>query len=336
LKGPPGAPALRGHPIRLGDLVRAVCALGLDDEGARAAADLLGLAAQGGDDELARREVAVVERRRPVPTEPEPPDRTADEPDAPAPPAGSPEDQGESWSRDEFVLEPLDPAPPTAIPWLSVPPLPPAPLPARARPREIEPLLVPAWMRNLLAALVATSRAAGAIDIDALVSRVSHGYPIDRIPRRVIASVRAGAQILVDRGESMMPYRRDADPLIARLEQVLGAERIQRWRFDGIPDLVFTSSKLRQRPYAPPPAGTPVVVLSDLGIRDLRELRVGRAAAWLAFARRVRAAGCPLVALAPYPARDWPPALARAIPIVSWDRATTVGDVRRALRRGRA
>jgi hypothetical protein len=41
----------------------------------------------------------------------------------------------------------------------------------------------------------------------------------------------------------------------------------------------------------------------------------------------VKAAGCPLVVLVPYPPQRWPSGLSRAITLVQWDRSL---DARRA------
>ncbi len=64
-----------------------------------------------------------------------------------------------------------------------------------------------------------------------------------------------------------------------------------------------------------------VLVMTDLGIgRPPGWAEWASEAEWLEFALLLRKAGCPLVALVPYPSDRWPPALAASMMILSFDR----------------
>src|SRR5690606_24115468 len=86
------------------------------------------------------------------------------------------------------------------------------------------------------------------------------------------------------------------------------------------------------RAYEPPTPGTPVLVVSDLGISRSRAAGGASPEEWLAFADLVAATGRRCVALVPFPPHRWPAALERAMHIVHWDRTTSVHTVQRALR----
>jgi len=77
--------------------------------------------------------------------------------------------------------------------------------------------------------------------------------------------------------------------------------------------------------------GTPLVVVTDLGISgpavNADRADVGE---WLRFAQLVRESGSELIALVPFEAGRWPPALARAMTMIHWSERTNVGAVRRA------
>lgn len=89
------------------------------------------------------------------------------------------------------------------------------------------------------------------------------------------------------------------------------------------------------RPYVPPLPGTPVILLSDLGIaRPLGASDRASVDEWAAFASRVRAAGCPLIALLPYAPRRWPQKLRLHVVMIEWDPGVAVSKLRALIGRG--
>ncbi|HEY0698401.1 MAG TPA: hypothetical protein VGD43_11400, partial [Micromonospora sp.] len=80
------------------------------------------------------------------------------------------------------------------------------------------------------------------------------------------------------------------------------------------------------------PSGTPVLLLSDLGVNGRWWDTSAEPWEWRAFARLAARHGCPVVALAPCPPSRRPRWLDALFPVVTWDRTATVGGVHAVLR----
>jgi len=207
------------------------------------------------------------------------------------------------------------------------------PIPA---PEPSVPLLVPLWSRGILSGAVSTFSEAGPLDVERLVRGIARGAPWLRVPRQPWPTLARGALVLVDRSDAMLPFAADQAWLVEQIHAVAGRDRLRVLDFEGCPawgagtgsqdewDEDFESWR--------PPAGTPVVALTDLGIgargygaRPVHPLE------WSAFAERLRRAGCPLLAFVPYAPERWPAGLDRELHILPWDRGTSARTVRRAL-----
>jgi hypothetical protein len=318
---------MKSPPVGLGDLVRAAGGLEVNADTAREIAALLGLAAPP-------REGAPALSHRPPPqlveTLPErlrPPD---DVDDVRLPSA----ELASTGPRLALTIQSFPaPAPSEAAPpWLARP-LPPAPAgeaAAAARP-ALEPLFEPARSRGLLSSVLATLHPEGEVEVERLVERVSRGRPVSRVPRRPHPTLRAGVQILVDRGAGMAPFARDAIELAARIRALAGASVTALLYFAEDPREAGPGARRRWRRYRPPASGTIVVALTDLGIHAPDAAPAAVVAGWQAFANLLRRAGCRLVALVPAPLSRFPRALAAAFTLIPWDRSTTLASARRAL-----
>ncbi len=185
----------------------------------------------------------------------------------------------------------------------------------------LDPLLAPNGARNIVAAIAATTVPEGEMDLERIVARVARRELVVELHRRSSITVRNGIQFLVDRSETMSLFARDASWIEEQLVHVVGADRVQSLRFDGLPQRGVGRRGEEWAPYRSPIAGVPVLVLTDLA-SSMSE--------WAAFAETVRAAGCPLVALVPYPPQRWP---AVPLTIVHWDRSLDARRARLAMRR---
>lgn len=195
----------------------------------------------------------------------------------------------------------------------------------------LDPLLTPRGARNIVAAVAATHVAEGEIDLERIVASVARGEVLRDLHRRASITVRNGLQLLVDRGPSMTYFARDAKWVEQQIQNVVGADRVQSLRFAELPQRGIGRPGEEWKSYRPPVPGVPVLVLTDLGIGGSSAALV--AAEWVAFAKLVRAAGCPLVALVPYPPERWPEAAARALTVAQWDRSLDARRARLAMRR---
>lgn len=208
-------------------------------------------------------------------------------------------------------------------------------LPGEAAPAPPVPdsLLDPRQARAILFHALGTRVADGPVDVGALVRARAAGRPLPVVPRARRSTLSHGVQVLVDRGEGMLPFLDDVRQLLAAVRRVVGAARVSVLDFQGSPLRgAGTGSRRRWRPYAAqlPAPGTVVLAVTDLGARGARLRRdTAHPAEWAALAGRLRRHGCPLRALVPYPPARWPGGLSRELGIIPWDRGTGAGLVHR-------
>ncbi|HKP53205.1 MAG TPA: hypothetical protein VJ183_11205 [Chloroflexia bacterium] len=197
-------------------------------------------------------------------------------------------------------------------------------------PPELEPLFVPSWTRVLLTAALATEGGNGPLDLDKLVEAIAKQIAVQQVPRSPEPTLRRGVQVLVDISEAMLPYSADQEVLQAEIARVVGTGRLSVRYFAGDPMKAGCGPRWDWRPYVPPPPGTVVLLLTDLGIGE--PPLVGHWSGveeWRDFATMVRRSSCPLVAFVPYAPARWPEDLRKQMTIIHWDRPTTAGTIRR-------
>jgi hypothetical protein len=214
--------------------------------------------------------------------------------------------------------------------WRSARPLDPVTVQHLQGVREHEPLLAPGRAGPILAAAVETRDLNGPVDVDRLVGTVARARPVQRLPRLALASLARGVQLLVDTGLGMEPFARDQQELAIELRRVVGRSGVTELHFRNCPTRGAGTGPLwTWRDYRPPAPGTPVLVLTDLGIGGPRiSLQRSQAWEWRALATLLARRASPLVAFVPYPASRFPSGLAKSMTIVPWDRTTTISTVR--------
>ena len=163
------------------------------------------------------------------------------------------------------------------------------------------------------------------LDIDEAVRMVARGMELRHPPRAQQRQMPPRIQLLVDRGEAMLPFASDLDILIDDVTRVIGPDQVELLRFAGCPIRGAgpgsrNSWSDNYDVWTPPPR-TCVLLATDLGI-DLRGAGVSE---WLRFAALVARSGCRVVALTPFDPSRWPVELTRAFQIVQWDRSTSAG-----------
>lgn len=193
-----------------------------------------------------------------------------------------------------------------------------------------EPLLDPMWSRQVLTHTLATPRNNRGLNAEAAVEIIASGRPLDPLPQLVHQSLARGAQVLVDVGDGMAPFARDAWSLVSEVERVVGHSQVEMRMFDEVLQHGCGSGPIwTWTAYKPPPPGTPALVLTDLGLSggDGTSPADERGPQWLDIAGRLKANGSPLAFFVPYGSDRWPPALSGALVLIEWDRSTTVGAV---------
>jgi hypothetical protein len=133
----------------------------------------------------------------------------------------------------------------------------------------------------------------------------------------------------------MQPFQADADDLMTRIKQVISQGATQVLYFDEDPMVVDDTWPVDEgRMHEFPAPGTPILLITDLGIRNQRFQRSRAPRYWRAFAMEALRHRCPVVAFVPYPPSRWPTGLAGLIAPVLWDRKTTATSIRAARRIG--
>ncbi|GHG50880.1 hypothetical protein [Streptomyces griseocarneus] len=196
-----------------------------------------------------------------------------------------------------------------------------------------EPPWTPDWARGVMFAAVATPVAGRELNLRALLCRVSRHDAIRAVPRRLRPTTRRGAQLLLDHGPGMAPFQDDRLWLRELLGSVAGRNRVEVLRFRGVPGRgVVRRDPLDLQEYRPPPPGTPVVLVSDLG--RLRPPFAGRWAArpgeWVDFVDTVVHSGCPVVCLTPYEPAAYPAALRARVAFIPLDRRISLRHAKEA------
>lgn len=308
--------------VGLADLARVLAALGPLPAGTLAeVVELLGLpqastvpAPRPGE---ATEPVEIVAPEGTVPPPPPAPQVSTTPP--PPPPHAAPR---------PYSLTPLPPAPSrpprplrTLASLLTSPPVPPA---------TDTDLLPVRYRRAILGRLAATREPLGEILLDRLVATLATGEAVTQLPRRPVPGLGRGLQLLLDLGEGMTPFAADLRDFLANIRRLVGREGLTVLHFAGDPLRAGVGARHAWRDYRPPPPGTPVLAVTDLGIAHSD---VEHHQHWRQLAAYLHQRGCGLRLLVPYPAGRWPRDLGPHPILIPWDRGTRPGEVHRRLGR---
>jgi hypothetical protein len=183
-----------------------------------------------------------------------------------------------------------------------------------------EPLLRRATTSAIVQALLSRHVPDDEIDVPALVEQTASARAVRELPRLPRPTLRYGAHVLVDQSEGMSLFWRDQQTLLDAIRGVVGEALTGVSVLDGSP-------RRMRRGHLDPEPGRAVLVLAGFGIRWGRVERN----AWENYVARLRQRECRVAALVPFPRDRWPGWLTSLMPVVCWDRVTTVGAVRAAL-----
>jgi hypothetical protein len=193
------------------------------------------------------------------------------------------------------------------------------------------PLLSPIWTRGIVVEILSTEINEGLPDMRELIELISHCKPITQIPYQSSSTIRRGAQVLIDAGPGSAPYMRDQTFLLEQIENIVGSDGVDTWDFIGTPIKYAVSySDPNCSNYRLPPSGTPIIMLTDLGIAAPQfNPEVTTHSEWIEFAHFVRAERCPLLAFVPFNPNRWPNALKNHIAMIQWDYKTSILTIRK-------
>jgi hypothetical protein len=190
--------------------------------------------------------------------------------------------------------------------------------------------------RRAVATLLAGRDAPGEIDLVATIRAVAARRPLTTVPRRRRWRTSQGMHLHIDNGPALEPFRSDVEDLRRALVSVAAAHAITEYGFVGDPRWITRPARVlgsRRRVALAarlPPPGTPVLVVTDLGIAVPRSGMLPEPEAFLDHHRRLREAGCHVHYLVPYPADRWP---VDDLPVLHWTDDLGATDVLARLRR---
>jgi hypothetical protein len=199
------------------------------------------------------------------------------------------------------------------------------------------PLVAPRQQRSV-ATLLAGRPTPGEMDLAATVRAVASRRPLGEVPLRLRWSTNRGMHLHVDVGPALEPFRHDVEELRASLVAVASPHAVIELGFTGDPRVITWPRRvvghhqglaLAERL---PSAGTPVLVVTDLGIAVPRSGSPPEPDYFLRHHRLLRQAGCRVRYLVPYPPERWPARLSE-LPVVYWRDDLGATDVLTALRR---
>jgi hypothetical protein len=196
------------------------------------------------------------------------------------------------------------------------------------------PLLEPRSAAATFQTMIARKFPDGPLDVPAVVEMLARRQLPDRLPRQAWPTLRFGIEVLVDLGLPMRLFAGDQAQVVQQVRAIAGDQLTNVRYFSDVPARgAGTGPRWTWEEYEPPGPGTRVLVLSDFGLgAPLWYAHRGDADEWRSFTHLLRRQGCDAVALAPVPAGRWPGWLTALMPLICWDRTTTVSTVIAALR----
>ena len=186
--------------------------------------------------------------------------------------------------------------------------------------------------RGVVTAALASWRpgdAGDGLDLDELVRCIVRRRLPHCLPRLPSTTLSNGCQLLLDYGESMVPWWEDLRELARQVSGVLGAERTAIFDFAASPATArrWRADRAALEAWQVEP-GRPILVATDFGIRGEPVHDLG-GTGWPAFVDRCAARDCPLLILVPWSRVYWPKNLGLHPQLVHWHPATSAAMLRR-------
>lgn len=191
-----------------------------------------------------------------------------------------------------------------------------------------EPLV--AWSRlwTVLRTLLSEQQTKKRPDLAKLVKTIANGHFPAKIPQQQRQNWTAECRILIDRPQRLRLFNHDYLQLINQLKKLRGEVGLVQEMLEDAPGgnvLTGFGLQAQKQAWHKPEPETSLLILSDLGIYDASGQTEKQ---WLAFGRKLEAAGCKAYVLMPVPARLLSQELANLYQCISWDRFSTLTIVK--------
>jgi hypothetical protein len=193
----------------------------------------------------------------------------------------------------------------------------------------LEPLFDGKYSRSLIFAVGSIVKSGKKIDIRKISDQIASGRIAARIPFLPARQVCREINLLIDIGEGMEPFSRDAEEIAKEMEKLMGKETMKILFFRNCPlDEAGSDTIDTWKTYNFPEAGKPIVILTDLGCAPTSASHcLFSIEQWNRYLQKANMRGCQVTALIPYNANRWPRQLINKMRIVRWDRNTKVRDI---------
>jgi hypothetical protein len=197
--------------------------------------------------------------------------------------------------------------------------------------QSFTPHLMPLFPDRLIRGIISDSLSSEAetnlVDAQGVIEILAKGQPLERIPYLKHPAICRTIQVLVDVSDSMLFFNRDQEHLIEKIQKLIPKSSLEILRFENCPSRgIFDDADIEKHDYSLPPAGSLVLILSDLGIGQ-PHIAANRAGAkeWLNFIRRIRSGGSDALAYVPYKPKRWPKSLSKSLSMIQWDSPQSSG-----------
>jgi hypothetical protein len=199
----------------------------------------------------------------------------------------------------------------------------------------IPPLFRLNLARAILIGAAAQERPTGEFDMPELIQEICRGILPRAVPRRRVSSLGGRVQLLIDAGKGMRAFAADIEALIDDAIRFVGYDQLRvAWFHENPLRGVHEGDGEEIAPYGMAKAGRSLLIVSDLGLGMERSAaKDAGLAEWVAFADAAVRHDCSVTAIVPYPLDQVPRKLHTRMRILTWDRDTSVRDLRRGSRR---
>jgi len=191
-------------------------------------------------------------------------------------------------------------------------------------PRQI-PILAWSQLWPYFRASLGQWRETGEVRVGKVIESMVSGRWPRVIPRETRLTWADSCQVILDFSPRLRPFRKDFEGVLEPLKDLRGKGGLEIWVADqGCRTRLRKYKERESKAYQAPLAGTPVLVLSDLGMYLAEPEERQR---WLALGQRLRHHQCVPLALVPCPRDQWDPDLANVWQLAAWDDADRLPPV---------
>lgn len=162
-------------------------------------------------------------------------------------------------------LTPIAPPEANRPAWLDNASLPRPAAVVRTKPLPLPALINARQQRSIVFELLAASRPAGPVNVDAVIATIARGKLIARVPRRPRRKLAERTLVLLDTGPAMDPFALDQLDMARTIEAIVGRERVKVRTFAGQMDGVVTDPETLEEEPLGRYADARIVLLAGAG-----------------------------------------------------------------------